>query len=694
MSKSKSRRIRFLLASTGLDGHDVGSRLIARALMDAGMEVVFLGLRQTIPAIVKAAVQEEADVIGLSVFSGIHIDAVNELVPMLRERSMGSVPVLVGGTIPPQDIPQLIAAGAANAWVPGTPPEQIVAYIRSLLLGEDSEPEKQRDEKPRAPAEREWQTEDTKIPLKKYYTAEDIADLSLDEELGAPGAFPFTRGIYESLYRDYMWQVRQYTGLGLPEQTNERARYIVEQGGKGRGNVAVLNIVHDQPTQQGYDSDAPEAHFDVARVGTAVDCIEDAEAIFLGLDQERIFYNFPSYSMSNAFWAMYVGLARRRGVPEEKLMGATINAPFESYLCYLSDIFPPSHGLRLGLDLMEYASQRNRRFTAITLSANNLRESGAHNYQSVAWAIAEGIAYSEGLVGRGMDVDSFAPMFSFYCSTERDFFEEIAKYRALRRIWAQEMKRRFSPGNPRAMTARITCRTVGSMLTAQQPLVNVVRTTTQALASLLGGVQSVTITPYDEVLSIPSKEAMTMSLRQHDVLGYETNVRAVSDPLGGSYFMESLTREYEEKVRAELEKIEHLGAGGEDGPAMLTGFIKGIETGYFRKAIDEASHARQMEIARGERVIVGVNQSVEEREAPIHIEPGDPKSRAIKIERLTAFRAKRDQNAVDQALDRLFQTARTDENVMEPMIEAFLQGATVQEVYRGALMKAFGAWEK
>ncbi|MEM2983454.1 MAG: methylmalonyl-CoA mutase family protein, partial [Candidatus Bathyarchaeia archaeon] len=635
-------------------------------------------------------------VIGLSSFSGIHLDAVKEIIPELKKRGLGDVPVLVGGTIPPQDIPKLIEAGAKNAWVPGTPPGQIIEYIERLVLG-DGEGEKERERSVKvepAPTEKEWRTEDTKIPLKTFYTAEDISDLDLEEDLGIPGRFPYTRGIYESLYRDYMWQVRQYTGLGLPEQANERARFIVEQGGRGRGGVAVLNIIHDQPTQQAYDSDAPEAFFDVARVGTAVDCIEDMEIIFQGLDLERIFYNFPSYYMANAFWAMYVGLARMRGVPQDKLMGATINAPFETFICSGRALFPPFQGLRLGLDLMEYASKTSRRFTAITLSANNLRESGAYNYQSIAWAIAEAIAYSQGLIQRGMDVDSFAPMFSFYCSTERDFFEEIAKYRALRRIWAKEMKRRFNPKNPRSMAARITCRTVGSTLTAQQPLINIARTTIQALASLLGGVQSVTITPYDEVLSIPSKESMTMSLRQHDILGYETNVRAVSDPLGGSYFIEKLTSQYEDKVKEELNKIEELGKGEEHGPAMLSGCIKAIETGYFKKCVDEASYSRHKAIEKGELLIVGVNKSVEEKEVPIHIEPGDPEARRIKIERLKKFKERRNMKKVKSALDRLLDAALSGENVMEPMIEAFLAGATVQEVYRGTLAKAFGIWEK
>jgi methylmalonyl-CoA mutase N-terminal domain/subunit len=689
----KDRKIRFLLASPGLDGHDVGPRIFARALRDAGIEVIFLGVRQSIPAIINAAIQEEPDVIGLSSFSGIHLDAVKEIVPELKKRGMGDIPVLVGGTIPPQDIPKLIQAGAKNAWVPGTPPGEIIQYIERLVLGEAKEL-KETTVRVEAPKEKQWMTEDTKIPLKTFYTAEDIADLDLEEDIGVPGKFPYTRGIYESLYRDYMWQVRQYTGLGLPEQANERARFIVEQGGRGREGVAVLNIIHDQPTQQAYDSDAPEAFFDVARVGTAVDCIEDMEIIFKDLDLERIFYNFPSYYMANAFWAMYVGLARKRGVPQEKLMGATINAPFETFICSGRALFPPFHGLRLGLDLMEYAAKTSRRFTAITLSANNLRESGAYNYQSIAWAIAEGIAYTQGMIQRGMDVDFFAPMFSFYCSTERDFFEEIVKYRALRRIWAREMKRRFNPKNPRSMAARITCRTVGSMLTAQQPLINIARTTIQALASLLGGVQSVTITPYDEVLSIPSKESMTMSLRQHDILGYETNVRAVSDPLGGSYFIEKLTSQYEEKVREELNKIEELGQGEEYGPAMLTGCIKAIETGYFRKCIDEASYSRHKAIERGELLIVGVNKSVEEKEVPIHIEPGDPEARRIKIERLRKFKERRDMEKVNRALEKLLEAALSNENVMEPMIEAFLQGATVQEVYRGTLAKAFGIWEK
>ena len=490
MSEQNNKRIRFLLVSTGLDAHDVGPRLFARALMNAGMEVIFLGVRQPISVIVTAIEQEEPDVIGLSVFSGIHLDAVKEIIPELKNRGMGGIPVLLGGTIPPEDIPKLIVAGATNAWAPGTPSERIIEYIRKLVLGEGATvPEG--EEEPEVLPEKSWESEDARIPLKTYYTAEDLSDLNLEENLGSPGTFPYTRGIYESLYRDYMWQVRQYTGLGLPEQTNERARYIVEHGGRGRGNIAVLNIIHDQPTQQGYDSDAPEAAFDVARVGTAVDCIDDMDIIFKDLELERIFYNFPSYSMSNAFWAMYVGLARRRGVPQERLMGATINAPFESYICSGGELFPPHQGLRLGLDLMEYAAKTSRRFSAITLSANNLRESGAYNYQSVAWAIAEAIAYSQGMIRRGMDIDSFAPIFSFYCSTERDFFEEIAKYRAMRRIYAQEMKRRFNPQNPRSMTARITCRTVGSMLTAQQPLINIVRTTSQAMASLLGGVQSV-----------------------------------------------------------------------------------------------------------------------------------------------------------------------------------------------------------
>lgn len=693
MPKSTGRRVRFLLASPGLDGHDVGPRLFARALMDAGIEVIFLGVKLTIPEIAQTAEQEDPDIIGLSIFSGIHLDAVNELIPELKQRGRGDIPILVGGTIPLQDIPKLIKAGAANAWVPGTPVEKIITYIRELVHGKSKSGLEDAKES-ESPPEKSWQTEDTKIPLKTFYSPEDTSDLDLDEDLGIPGVFPYTRGIYESTYRSYMWQVRQYTGLGLPEQTNERARYIVEQGGRGRGNVAVLNIIYDQPTQHGFDSDAPEAFFDVARVGTAVDCLEDMEIIFKGLDLERIFYNFPSYIMSNAFWSMYVGLARRRGVPQERLMGATINSPFESFICSGGGLFHPLHSLRLGLDLMEYASKTSRRFSAITLSANNIRESGAYNYQSVAWAVAEGIAYSQGMILRGMNIDSFAPIFSFYCSTERDFFEEIAKYRALRKVWAQEIKRRFSPEKPRSMAARITCRTVGSMLTAQQPLINISRTTIQALSSLLGGVQSVTITPYDEVLSIPSKESMTMSLRQHDILGYETNVRAVTDPMGGSYFMEKLTSQYEEKIREEMDKIEKLGADEEYGPPMLTGFIKGIETGYFRNIINEASYARQRAIKKGSLVIVGVNKSVETEDAPIHIEPGDPKSKMIKIERLKKFKKSRDMKAVGKALARLSDAAKSEENVMEPMIEAFLSGATIQEVYRGTFLEAFGHWNK
>jgi len=693
MSQPKDKKIRLLLASTGLDAHDVGPRIFARALMDAGIEVIFLGVRQPIPVIASAAEQEAPDVIGLSVFSGIHIDAVKELIPELKKRGIGDIPVIIGGTVPPQDIPDLIEEGAANAWIPGTPPEQIIEYIHKLVKGEFKGAQT-KDEDVEALPEKTWQSEDAKIPLKTYYTAEDLSNLNLNENLGTPGVFPYTRGIYESLYRDYMWQVRQYTGLGLPEQANERARYIVEHGGRGRGNVAVLNIIHDQPTQQGYDSDAPEATFDVARVGTAVDCIEDIDVIFKGLDLNQVFYNFPTYSMANAFWAMYVGLARQRDVPQEKLMGATINAPLESYICSGGEIFPPIHGLRLGLDLLEYASKTSRRFSAITLSANNLRESGAYNYQSVAWAIAEGIAYSHGMIQRGLDIDSFAPIFSFYCSTERDFFEEIAKYRAMRRIWAQEVKSRFNPQKQRSMTARITCRTIGSMLTAQQPLINIVRTTIQALSSLLGGVQSVTITPYDEVLSIPSKESMTMSLRQHDIIGYETNVRAVSDPLGGAFFIEKLTSQYEERVREEMHKIEELGKGEEYGPAILTGFIKGVENGYFRNLIDKSSHARQRDIDQGKLLIVGLNKSVEDEEVPIQIEPGDPKSKAIKIEQLKKFKENRDMKSVNKALERLLEAAQTDENVMEPMIEAFLEGATIQEVYRGTLMKAFGSWDK
>ncbi|MBI4595804.1 MAG: hypothetical protein HY730_05420 [Candidatus Tectomicrobia bacterium] len=277
-----------------------------------------------------------------------------------------------------------------------------------------------------------------------------------------------------------------------------------------------------------------------------------------------------------------------------------------------------------------------------------------------------------------MDIDSFAPIFSFYCSTERDFFEKIAKYRALRQIWAQEINKRFNPHNSRSMAARITCRTVGSMLTAQQPLIIIVRTTTQDLASMLGGVQSIIITPYDEALSIPSKESMTMSLRQHDILGYETNVRVVSDPLGGSYFVEKLTAQYAEKVREEMASIENLGSGEEHGPAMITGFIKGIETGYFRRKIDEASYGRKKEIDSGELVIVGVNKSVEDKEVPIHLEQGAPRSRDIKIRRLKEFRQRRDAKAVQTALDRLLEA--TLKGQMEPLIEAFLKGATIQEV--------------
>ena len=518
-------------------------------------------------------------------------------------------------------------------------------------------------------------------PIKSVYDPQDLC-LDYQADLGNPGNFPYTRGIYARMYREQQWQVRQYCGYGLPEQTNERAHYICDEGGKGRNDINVLNIILDLPTLLGYDSDDPAARYEVGKVGVALDNLEDMEELFRGFDLTNTFFNFPASGNGTSIWALYLALARKWGVPQGKLAGATVNAPFEAFTVFRQEIFPLMAHLRLCVDLIEYNAQRIPHFSPVVLGENNFRESGAAIDQGLAFALAEGIAYVEACLARGLDVDDFVPRFSFYMNTGRDFFGEIAKYRATRRMWSRIMKDRFGAKKPRSMVARITCRTNGSMLTAQQPLNNTVRSTLEALSSVLGGVQSLTITPYDEVLSLPSRESVTIALRTHDILAHESGVRSVADPFGGSYFMEKLTRELEAKVDELLAEIEKMGEGEEFGPKMLTGMIKSVQSGFLMREIIKKAYERKKKIDDGTYVVVGVNRATQAWSNACELSRVDPAVREIKIKRLQSFRSSRNSDAVTSALTDLRVAAQGKANLVEPMVEAYFAGATIGEVTR------------
>jgi len=498
-------------------------------------------------------------------------------------------------------------------------------------------------------------------PVERFYTQEDISDLDYDRDLGIPGEFPFTRGVYPEMYRERLWTQRQVAGFGTAEETNKRLLFLNQSGQTG------LNIVPDTPTIYGYDSDHPLSDGEVGKEGVAIDTYQDMADLFKGIDLEQvscsIIYNYP------ILFTMYLALARERGIPFENLAGTLQNDVFTVIAGAKAWIAPPQGTLKLATDVLEYTTHYMPRWNPVSLVGYHYREAGCTAVEEMAFTIAAGIGYIESALQRGLNVDQFGPRLSFFFDAHNDFFEEISKFRAARRLWARILRERYKAKDPRSMMLRFHVQTAGCSLTAQQPLVNIIRTTIQALAAVLGGTQSLHTNSYDEAMALPSEEAVVLALRTQQVISNESGITNTIDPLGGSYFVEALTNRLEKDGSELIEKIDKLG-----------GMLKAVETGWVQRRIADSSLDYQRKVERGERKIVGVNCYVLDEKVKIELLKVEKELEEKQKERLFHFKAKRNEKETKKSLMILEEVLRKDKNSIESTIDAVLVGATTGEI--------------
>jgi methylmalonyl-CoA mutase, N-terminal domain len=501
------------------------------------------------------------------------------------------------------------------------------------------------------------------IEIGDLYTSADTARLDEDQDLGRPGEFPFTRGVQATMYRGRLWTMRQYAGFATAAETNRRFHYLLEQGQTG------LSVAFDLPTQMGYDSDAPEAEGEVGRVGVPIASLADMETLLDGIPLGEVSTSMTINSTAAILLALYVAVAEKQGVLRERVSGTTQNDILKEYIARGTYIFPPRPSMRLVTDVFEFGARELPRWNTISISGYHMREAGATAAQELAFTLADGIAYSEAAVGRGLAIDDFAPRLSFFFAAWSELFEEVAKFRAARRMWARIVRDRFGASNERSMMCRFHVQTAGSSLTAQSVDNNVVRTTVQALAAILGGAQSLHTNSRDEALALPTEGAVRLALRTQQILAYESGVTETPDPLAGSYFVETLTNELERAAQAYLDEIDAMG-----GP------LSAIEHGFQQRQIQESAYRVQQEIERGDKVVVGVNRFRDETGAPPPLHRIDPEGERRQIEGVRRVREERDPAAWSAALERLEDAARGDENLLPPIIEAVNAYATVGEI--------------
>ncbi|HEY7259480.1 MAG TPA: methylmalonyl-CoA mutase family protein [Gaiellales bacterium] len=504
------------------------------------------------------------------------------------------------------------------------------------------------------------------------FSAPDDVDLDYERDLGDPGSFPFTRGIHRDMYAGRPWSIRQYAGYGTAAETNRRFRFLIERGQPG------LSTAFDLPTQMGLDSDDPRAEGEVGRVGVAIDSIRDMEAMFDGIPLDEVSTSMTINAPAAVLVAMYHVACRRQGRDPAAIRGTAQNDVLKEYVSRGTYIYPPRPSLRLAADLIAWAATAAPRFNAISLSGYHMREAGCTAAQEMAFAVANAIAYVSAVVERGVGVDEFGPRLSWIFNTHMDFFEEIAKYRALRRLWAHVMRDRFGARDPRSMMLRTHTQTAGSTLTLQQPENNIVRAAIQALAAALGGVQSMALSCFDEAIAIPTEHAQTLAVRTQQMLQHEFGITRVADPLGGSWYIERLTDELEAEARRLIEHIDELG-----------GAVAAIESGFYQQTIADEAYAREQRIAAGEDVVVGVNRYAD-KAAPLPERFDVPADLASgQRESLDRLRAERDRDAVDAALGRLVDAAGGEANAMPAIVAAVEAEATLGEIC-GALRQVFG----
>ena len=507
------------------------------------------------------------------------------------------------------------------------------------------------------------------LPLKAAFGPEDAVNSP-----PAPGEFPFTRGIHASMYRGRLWTMRQFAGFATAEETNERYRYLLEQGQNG------LSVAFDLPTLMGVDSDDATALGEVGKCGVAISSLADMETLFQGIPLGDVTVSMTINSPALVAWAMYLAVAEQQGVKWPRLSGTLQNDILKEYIAQKEYIYPPRPSMRLVTDSIEFATQHAPRFNPISISGYHIREAGSTAVQELAFTLRDGIEYVEWCLARGLDVDTFARRLSFFFNAHNDFFEEIAKYRAAREMWARVMRDRFGAQHERSWKLRFHAQTAGCSLTWQQPQNNIVRTAIQALAAVLGGCQSLHTNSLDEAYALPSEHAVTLALRTQQVIAYETGVTGEPDPLGGSYYLEHLTSGMEEAANRYIRQIDEMG-----------GMIPAIERGFPQSEIARASYEYQRSVEQGEKVIVGVNKFTDSVEQPIDVLQIDETAEARQIERLKAMKKRRSQTAVERSLDALRRAAGTDANTMPAILDAVRAYATVGEIC-GALKEVFGGY--
>lgn len=514
----------------------------------------------------------------------------------------------------------------------------------------------------------------SELPIKRVYWPWDVEGFDMETDLGIPGSYPFTRGVQPTMYRGRFWTMRQYAGFGSAQETNARFKYLIEQGQTG------LSVAFDLPTQIGYDSDHELAAGEVGKVGVAIDSIEDLKLLFDGIDLSAVSTSMTINSPAAILLAMYIVAAEEQGANVSKLRGTIQNDILKEYPARGTYIFPPRPSMRIITDIFAFCNQTVPLWNTISISGYHIREAGSTAVQEAAFTLANGIAYVQAAIDAGLDVNDFGERLSFFFNAHQDFLEEIAKFRAARRMWARIMKNRFGCTNPRAMMLRFHTQTAGCTLTAQQPDNNVVRVAFQALSAVLGGTQSLHTNSRDEAFALPSQDSVQIALRTQQLIAYETGVADTVDPLAGSYYIEALTHEIEQKAQEYIQKIDEMG-----------GAVKAVESGFIEDEIQDSAYRFQKAIESNDQIIVGVNRFESGGAPPTNLLRVDPLVREMQINRLKKIKAERDSNAVDSALSSLRKCSQGNENLMPPILSAVRERVTLGEIC-GVLREVFGEY--
>jgi len=514
------------------------------------------------------------------------------------------------------------------------------------------------------------------IPINRIYTPLDIADFEYSRDLGFPGEYPLTRGVYPTMYRARLWTMRQYAGFGTAEQTNQRFKYLLEHGQTG------LSVAFDFPTQVGYDCDHPMAAGEVGKVGVSTSTLRDMEILFDGIPLDKITTSMTINAPTNILLAMYIAVGQKQGLEQPQLGGTVQNDILKEYVARGMYIFPPKPSMRLVTDIFEYCSQHMPQWNTISISGYHIREAGATAVQEIAFTFANAIAYVQAAIERGLDLDKFAGRLSFFFAAHNNFFEEIAKFRAARRLWAKIMRERFGAKNPASCMLRFHTQTSGVMLTAQQPYNNIIRTALQALAAVLGGTQSLHTNSFDEAYALPSEQAVTIALRTQQIIAYESGVVDSVDPLAGSYYVEYLTNQIEDRAASYIEQIDAMG-----------GAVAAIEKGFMQREIVESAYRFQKEVEAKKRIVVGMNEFVTEKEVPMKILQIDPEIEKKLVERLKQVKMQRNQVKVGEALNKLRRAAEQEGvNLMPFILQAVKEYTTLGEIC-DTLREVFGEYK-